>query len=176
MFKIWDPLYPKIYKHTAFSLWLRPVSLTSFLGVTIDTRYAAGPYNVILQTAHQLDVKFQSHFQLTGELWVAFVSYVEKSDHEVSGAHCSSQALGQTYPSASDILVKPLKKTSHKPGKIRNLIKKTHNKAGILLHILQASILFPIPMDREDCANIMDIHPAEIESEQFYIVTAQSLL
>ena len=174
MLKIWDPLYPKIYKHTAFSLWLRLVSLTSILGVTIDTRYVAGPYNVILQTAHQLNVKLQSHFQLTGELWVAFVSYVEKSDHEVSVAHCSTQALGQTYPSASDILVKPLKKTSHEPRRIRNLT--THNKAGILLHILQASILFPIPMDRGDCSIIMDIHPAQIESEHFYIVTAHSHL
>ena len=79
------------------------------LGVTIDTRYTAGHHSVKLQTAHQLKVKRQSHFQLTGELWVAFVCYVEKSDREVPGAHCSRQALTQTYPSASDVLVKPLK-------------------------------------------------------------------
>ena len=51
------------------------------------------------------------YLALTGELWVSFVSYVEKTDREISGAHC---ILKHNNPKASFIKIVHVKEHNNK--------------------------------------------------------------
>ena len=54
----------------------------------IDSRYITVQYNETLHPATSVRLRTQERHPypiLTDELWVSFVSYVEKSDREISG-------------------------------------------------------------------------------------------
>ena len=67
------------------------------LVVTIDSQYVAVQSNTFCTQDNNCEGKTSfilriherhTYLALTGELWVSFVGYLEKSDRDISGAHC----------------------------------------------------------------------------------------
>ena len=55
------------------------------------TRYCTQHNNFQHKTSVTLRARErQTNLTLTGELWVSFVSYLDKNDREISGAHCTA--------------------------------------------------------------------------------------
>ena len=69
---------------------------------TIDSWYMVVQYNTLLHIAKNFEGKTlvtlwthkrHPYVALTGELWVSFMSYLEKSDHEILRVHCTQLLL-----------------------------------------------------------------------------------
>ena len=113
----WKPNSPVVNELTKFGTTL---SSTQCCEITLDdnakstignhyiiySRYIAVQYNTILHTPQLWRYNFghtsgtherHQYLALTGELWVSFVSYLEKSNREISEAHGKTQNNVHVY-------------------------------------------------------------------------------
>ena len=108
------------------------------LVVTIDSQYVAVQSNTFCTQDNNCESKTSfilriherhPHLALTGELWVSFVSYLEKSDRDISGAHCIGRECivwCYTYRTLVHIMICRLKTQRHFQYSHDDVIKWKH--------------------------------------------------